>query len=231
MLTKLQFGLRGNSLTMTSLLFYAVFVVIWLTSAVPASANMPTGNYRFDVYYNGKRIGEHEFRVSRDEQEVRVQSRAQFLFKLLFVPVYRYEHVAQERWVSGCLQTLAATTNDNGEHFEVRMQSDRDGTVLNRLAPSEATVAVNDPCPASYAYWDPELLRRSEFINAQTGEVMAGRLIDHGVEERDGVPARRLTLQADAAGVIQLWYRASDSRWIGLETVRDGGTLVYRSDA
>ncbi len=230
MLTKLQFRLRGNSLNTTSLLFYAAFVVIWLASAVPASANMPTGNYRFDVYYNGKHIGEHEFRVSRNEQEVRVQSRAEFLFKLLFVPVYRYEHVAEERWVSGCLQMLAATTNDNGEHFEVRMQADRDGMVLNKLAPSAAKVAVTDPCPASYAYWDPDLLRKSEFINAQTGEVMPAQLIDHGVEERDGVPARRLTLQADAAGIIQLWYRASDSRWIALETVRDGGTLVYRSD-
>lgn len=232
MVTKSQTGLRSNSLNVGSLIFYTLFVLFWLTSASASlgSTNTEVRDYRFDVYYNGKRIGEHEFLVRRTDQEIRVQSRAQFEFRMLFVPVYRYEHIARERWVAGCLQTLAARTNDNGELFEINMQPQQGELLLSRLAPSSATVAVDDPCPASYAYWDLELLRRGELINTQTGEIMSAKLTDQGVEERDGVLARRFTLNAET-GTIELWYRESDSRWIALETVRDGGTLAYRAGA
>lgn len=232
MVTKSQTGLRSNSLNVGSLIFYTLFVLFWLTSASASlgSTNTEVRDYRFDVYYNGKRIGEHEFLVRRTDQEIRVQSRAQFEFRMLFVPVYRYEHIARERWIAGCLQTLAARTNDNGELFEINMQPQQGELLLSRLAPSSATVPVDDPCPASYAYWDLELLRRGELINAQTGEIMSAKLTDQGVEERDGILARRFTLNAET-GTIELWYRESDSRWIALETVRDGGTLAYRAGA
>lgn len=199
--------------------------------AAPSTVDARSESYLFNVYYNGKRIGEHEFRVLRNDSEIHVYSEANFVVRLLFVPVYRYEHVAEERWQSGCLQSLAASTNDNGEYFEVSMQPNQDQLLLSVLAPSASTVPLADSCPASYAYWDLDLLRRNELINSQTGAVIPARLIDRGVEELDGIAARRFTLDAQSAGVIDLWYRESDSAWIALETVRDGGTLSYRTEA
>ena len=35
---------------------------------------------------------------------------------------------------------------------------------------------------------------------------------------------------AESAGIIELWYRESDSQWIALETQRNGGRLAYRTD-
>ena len=103
--------------------------------------------------------------------------------------------------------------------------------MLSKLAPRAGTTPVEDPCPASYAYWDLDLLRRGELINAQTGDVMPARLTDQGLEEINGVSARRFTLNAQGAGIIHLWYRESDARWIALETERDGGRLSYRLQA
>jgi hypothetical protein len=232
MLSRWQSAATQRRVYYRSLFVYVLCVVAWLAGATPSVASAPmtpvAHDYRFGVYYNDKRIGEHEFSVIRNAEEIRVTSRAEFVFKLLFVPVYKYEHVAEERWQAGCLRQLDATTNDNGERFTITTEQVRDQLVLARLAPTAARIPVDDPCPASYAYWDLDLLTRTELINAQTGEIMPATLTDHGVEQFDGVPARRITLDANEAGVIHLWYRQSDNRWIGLETTRDGGILSYR---
>ena len=223
-----------------ALALWMLAVMLWLAAATPAVANplatsaqqaLTSERYRFDVYYNNKRIGEHEFQVDRDNTEIRVRSSAKFLVKLLFVPVYKYQHLAEESWHSGCLQSLAATTNDNGDYFEINMKPIGGSLLLSTVAPNPAATALRDPCPASYAYWDLDLLRRGALINSQTGDITDAQLLDRGVEEINGVSARRFTLIAGDTGNVELWYRESDSQWIRLETQRNGGTLAYRTGA
>jgi hypothetical protein len=218
-----------------SLVNVGLLAAAMLSGPAAAAANLRSDaardDYRFDVYYNGKRIGKHEFRVDRSADEIQVESEANFTIKLLFVPVYKYRHVSTERWLAGCLQTLASSTNDNGELFKVALNPGPEQPILSKLAPHPTTTPLRETCPASYAYWDLELLRRGSLINSQTGDLMPARLVDHGIEQFDGIAARRFTLDVRETGTIQLWYRESDSQWIALETVRDGGTLAYRTRA
>ena len=203
------------------------------TSLAATERSSASERFVFDVYYNDRRIGEHEFQVQRQDGEVRVQSLANFVVRLLFVPVYRYRHEAQELWQSGCLQSLESTTNDNGDRFALALQPEPStastGLRLSKWAPEPTTVTLTDPCPATFAYWDLELLQRGQLINTQTGDVGPAQLIDQGTEPLGGTMARRFTLDVEDTGQIDLWYRASDHQWLGLATQRDGGTLRYRA--
>jgi hypothetical protein len=71
----------------------------------------------FDVFFDDKRIGDHRFHLTPGEDALRVRSEADFEYRLLFVPVYRYRHEAEEIWQDGCLRnspprptTTAATS-------------------------------------------------------------------------------------------------------------------------
>jgi hypothetical protein len=190
---------------------------LWLGTlallAINPVARAAPAEYRFDVYYDDKQIGDHRFLIEPADIGLRVLSEAEFEYRLLFVPVYRYRHKAEEVWRDGCLRELNATTHDNGRRFEV--------TGLTGLD--------QHACPASFAYWDLERLRRDSLINAQTGEPVGARLIREGDDSIAGEAADRYRLELDGMADITLWYRTGDQRWIGLESRREGGTLRYRA--
>lgn len=228
-----------STLAAIALLGAIVSTTVASASKPPLStpANADTQRFVFDVFYNDRKIGEHEFQVQRQADEVRVRSLANFVVRLLFLPVYRYRHEAQELWQAGCLLSLESTTNDNGDRFALALQPaapaatrPSDGSRrLSRWTPEPSTVTLNDPCPATFAYWDLQLLQRDQLINTQTGDVGPTRLIDQGTETLGDTMTRRFTLEVEDTGQIDLWYRAADHQWLGLATRRDGGTLRYRA--
>ncbi|MEQ8484318.1 MAG: DUF6134 family protein [Pseudomonadales bacterium] len=193
----------------------AAALLLATCAVTAAQADTQGQTLRFDVYFDDKRIGEHVFEIQRDADGQRVTSEARFEYRLLFVPVYRYRHEAQEVWRDGCLQRLTSVTDDNGRRVEVARLPD----------------AAAD-CPASFAYWDRTQLERDALINAQTGEPVPARLVAQGEDAVDGEPARRYRLELDGMPDIELWYRAEDGAWLRLETRRESGTLTYqRRDA
>lgn len=229
---------RTHRFPIPAVIFYVLFILTWV-SGTAAIAHAAVGtepsrafyqdSYRFDVFYNDSRIGEHTFQIRETPQTLRVRSEAAFVMRVLLVPVYRYHHVAEEHWSHGCLQALDATTTDNGKAYEVALTNEHQRMILSRFAPEPAQEAIDHPCLGSYAYWKLDLLRRDLLLNAQTGKLGSATLVDRGEDIRDGVTARRYTLIADGVGSIDLWYRHSDGRWIGLETTRNGGRLSYRT--
>ena len=195
-----------------------------------ARAHADEAAYLYGVWYGDKRIGEHEFLISRSPEDgLHVRSEATMEFRVLFVPVYRYRHVAEEIWQDGCLTDLSAETNDNGTRYALRALA-RSGTLtLEQDAPApQATEVAALDCPASFAYWNRELLHQEQLLNPQTGVLSPVSLIAEGTELIDGAPARRYRLSAEGLSPIWLWYRATDDLWLRLETERDGHTISYR---
>lgn len=184
--------------------------------------------YRFGVFYNDRRIGEHVYEVASDADATRVRSRADFQVKLLFVTAYRYQHQANELWQDGCLSGLSSVTNDNGTRYQVVARRRQAGAELTSLAPDTEVVDLRGPCPASFAYWDRSRLQQGALLNSQTGDIAAAELIEEGSESIDGETAVRYRLETDDLAPIRLWYRRSDDAWVRLETTRDGATLQYR---
>lgn len=203
-----------------------------LAGPAGASDGAPTTTeYRFGVFYGDKRIGDHIYEVTTDGDADRVESRADFRVKLLFVTAYRYQHQANELWRDGCLAGLSSVTNDNGERFRVEAARQEAGLILTSLQPESDQVTLTSECPASFAYWDRPRLEREALINAQNGAIGAARLIEKGTEQLEDTVAVRYQLEAEGLSPIRLWYRQSDDVWIRLETDRQDGTLQYRLES
>ena len=177
-----------------------------LAGAADAQAAMRAWDFR--VYLDGEPIGRHRFTADSQGAELRLASRAKFEVTFLRVPVYSYEHRADERWRGGCLAALEARTVVNGTVQEARLPR-------------------HDGCLKSFAYWDPAILAETRLVNAQTGEITAVTVTFVGNETRAvrGRPTdtRRHRL-AGARLSIDLWYAGGD--WVALESATEGGRLL-----
>jgi hypothetical protein len=208
----------------TGLVMICLFALT-LTSPPPAQAtNNEVESWDFDVYLNDKKVGKHSFTVAEADGIKLVQSEANFKYKILFIPAYRYEHTAAERWTDNCLVDLSATTNDNGERILVTGSQTSSGFAIQRgKSPAELP-----ECVMTFAYWNPEFLEQPRLLNPQTGEY-----VDISVEKAGSdilqvrgqqVPATRFRLTAYDVD-LTLWY-SPDDEWLALESVAKGGHII-----
>ena len=208
----------------------AAGLALLLTITAPTSFAAPeAGAYTYGVFYGDRRIGEHEFAIQRSAKGLEVRSAASMEVRVLFVPVYRYRHEADELWQSRCLVELSSETNDNGTRYAVEASARSGALAIERIAPERVEKALpQQSCPATFAYWDLDLLRREHLLNAQTGRLAQVTLTAEGADSVGGTPAHRYLLKAEGLDPIHLWYRKSDYLWLRLETRRNGETLSYQ---
>ncbi len=185
----------------------------------------------FEVSYDGRKLGTHRYALTPEADALRVTSTTRLRYRLAFVPLFRYDHEANELWRDGCLVSLDATTNDDGTRYDVSARQDAGTLTLERRKPEATSETVPADCPASFAYWDRARLERSALLNAQTGKLEGIAFRAEGEDEVDGVAARRYRLTTGAGAELMLWYAADDDRWLRLETRRDKGTLTYERTA
>jgi hypothetical protein len=195
---------------------------IWLLAAV--SADAWSGDWNFQVLLDGKAIGSHHFQVSGQGSETRLRSEADFKVTVLSFPFYRYHHVSEEAFQGDCLQALSASTNENGNHQEVRGSlSDSAFVVTTRQGAS-----VLPPCIMTFDYWNPRILQQSHLLNPQTGAYVPIVVTHLGSEVLavEGKSQRTETylIVADTMK-IKLWYSA-DERWLALESPTPDGRLM-----
>ncbi|HSD39854.1 MAG TPA: DUF6134 family protein [Rhodocyclaceae bacterium] len=185
-------------------------------AALAQEPAVDAGEWDFVATLDGKAIGTHRFVVSAASAARSVTSQAQFVVRVLGIPVYRYRHEAQERWQEDCLRELHADTDDDGQRQQVAQRFD-------------------DACVMGFAYWNPRLSRQRQLIDPQTGRVGPARfepLPDASIEVRGRpVAAHGWRLVADKQR-ITVWYAADSGRWIALDAeARGGRRLSYRLPA
>lgn len=205
-----------------------LFVLLSLTTAGPALATDVSGGvtqWDFDVFLNDKKVGKHTFTVLENGGQKQVESEASFKYTVLWIPAYRYQHSAEERWDDQCLVELEAKTNANGERLEVR--GEYTGSAF-RLVNGDDTRAELPECVMTFAYWNPEFLEQSRLLNPQTGEFVEVKVEEVGTDtlevRGEPVAATRYRLTADEID-LTLWYSSND-QWLGLESVAKGGHII-----
>lgn len=203
--------------------FYAALAGLCYSFIASASTGQ---NWAFSVLLDGDKVGEHRFELtSSDRGQRRLTSHAEFKVKFLFINAYSYLHRATETWQAGCLESLEANTDDNGDKAAVDGRRRGDRFVVNS---SEGQQELPD-CVMSFAYWNPRILDQELLLNAQTGEYLPIDVSEPKAEtfttDRLSVAAHRYEL---TAGPLQLtlWYSA-DGQWLGLESDRNGKILRY----
>jgi hypothetical protein len=194
----------------------------WLLT--PGSAHAQSGDWNFQVLLDGKPIGSHHFQVTGQGGHTNLLSEADFKVTVLAVPLYRYRHVSHESFQGNCLQTLTASTNENGTRQEVRGSLNASAFVVT--TPRGATRLPS--CIMTFDYWNPRILQQSHLLNPQTGEYLPV-LVTHlgsevlAVEGRSEL-AETYLIVADSIK-IKLWYSA-DEHWLALESPTPDGRLM-----
>lgn len=194
-------------------------VLAALAVALPAHANVREWSFR--VLLDDTPIGQHRFVLHERGAEMELTSTARFDVRVLGFSAYRYVHEASESWRGGCLASLTARTDDNGEHAEVR--ASRGAERLTVSGPRSPGALRG--CVLTFAYWNPEILRAKELLNAQTGEyekVVVSRLREEPIVVRgQSVSATRFRISGPK-NPIDLWY-SPQSEWLALESTVSGG--------
>ena len=206
------------------LVMICLFALALTSPATAQAMNNEVESWNFDVYLNDKKVGKHSFTVAEADGVKLVQSEANFKYKILFIPAYKYEHTAAERWTDNCLVDLSATTNDNGERILVTGSQTNSGFAIQR---GQSPVELPE-CVMTFAYWNPEFLEQPRLLNPQTGEY-----VDISVEQAGSdilevrgqqVAATRFRLTAYDID-LTLWY-SPDDEWLALESVAKGGHII-----
>lgn len=182
--------------------------------------------WKFDVYLDDREIGYHHFHVAEAGETRQIKSVASFDYRLLFVPLFRYEHENREIWQGDCLHSIESFTDSNGEEFRVSGRQSAAGFQVSTIA-GEATLPE---CVMSFAYWNPAFLEQPTLLNTQNGEFLPVSVTGPTAEELDingtWVTANRFGLSAGTLR-IELWY-SEDREWLALESeVRGGRKLRY----
>jgi hypothetical protein len=189
-----------------------------------ASLANESREFDFKVFLDDREIGHHRFVVSGDNNETRILSEARFDVKFWFITAYTYLHTSQEVWQGGCVQSIQATTDDNGDNLFVRGENRNQSLQLQ-------THDGNQPlqgCIRTFAYWNPSLLENTKLLNAQTGilETVTFKLIGEDTITVRGQPVTALHYQLHNPKFnIDLWYTSS-RKWLALESTTESGARL-----
>jgi len=200
----------------------------WLFLAGSGPVLAGPRQWTFQVFLDDKPIGTHVFTLRDQAAGRELRSEASFTVRFLGLTVYRYEHVATERWQGECLVSLEARTNDDGVRNTVQARAEGS----NLLVLASGSREQLEGCVTTFAYWNPAILTAERLLNAQTGRLEKVRIEAQG---RDWFTnARGLASQANRYRIlgpeqpITLWYDEAQ-RWVGLESQVGGGRrLTYR---
>ena len=198
----------------------AIFTALTLNHGIAIGDEI----YTFDVFFDDRLIGEHQFvRSTTETGEEIVTSRASFALKILFFNAFKYEHSSREKWRDGCLVELEATTNTK--------KGERTTTLRNQGGEPSLTVngetkdlPKEDSCLSSFAYWRTDLSERALLMNAQSGDFvpveMSTSTDPETIERRTIIAANKLNIEVQYDG---------QGRWVGLQTaLPNDHQLTYR---
>jgi hypothetical protein len=211
---------------LTKLVFiYAAALVlseVSIANTVPGKDRSESWNFR--VMLDDMPIGYHRVRIDRTDNTKTVHTRANFDVRILFIPVYSYEHETRERWEDNCLVDISSTTDDNGENYFVNsVKQDEHLAVETRNG-----ISSFGGCVRTFAYWDVDLLNSQRLLNTQTGEYEPVSVSDMGtgqlIIDDEQIEARHFRLVAEEL-TIDLWY-TKDMHWLALESVTESGAVL-----
>lgn len=200
----------------------AALIACAITFSAHATGEVPGKQWQFEVALDGKPIGFHTFELQHDGSKQVLTTEASFDVKFLFITAFRYRHQNTEVWNEGCLSSIDASTDSNGQQFEVR--GEVDGGSFDVLS-AEGSMTL-PRCVQTFAYWNPAILESQKLLNSQTGEYEDVTVTLEGRERLavagERIDALRYRLSAKA-GDITLWYSSADNTWVGLEAPAKGG--------
>lgn len=180
----------------------------------------------FEVRRNDRPVGTHTVQFSRNGDTLTTLTRFDVKVDVLFFTAYRYVYQSRAVWRDGCLQSLTAVTDDNGEKVTVTVERRGDRLLVD--GPRGAVFAGESTLPTEH--WNARVVDDRAVINTITGRVNTVSLASEGVEQvriKGGatVPARRFAYRGELNN--EVWYDG-DGRWVKMRFPgTDGSSIDY----
>ncbi len=216
-----------------SILRLSVCTLAVLLAAAPAFARDepfdPIAAYGtdivFDVYRDGKRIGEHRVRFDKTGEALTAESRFSIRITILGLPLYKYEYTSVGTWRDGHLARLNARVDDDGTVSSVNAERSDDKLMVH--AGDVQTVAPASVFPTTH--WNPGVIGTAQVLNTITGHINSVRMKELGTENVVTGGTHRLARHFAYTGELEteVWYDMS-GRWVKMRfNGKDGTPIEY----
>ena len=210
-------------------LFFGISLAILLaftTAATPETEGVPEdGILSFDIVRNGSSIGTHTYRFDQYDGRTEVRIKTEIDYRLLLIPIYRFEHESHEVWENGRLSLLESNTNENGT--PVKLEVFRDEDLLMVMGEDGELHVDREIIPASL--WNRMMLERNETLTTISGNLKRFEVTYVGQEDvkiRGTMsPAQPFRLSGEFER--DLWYDANDILVRVQFEASDGSTVAY----
>nr|WP_298689323.1 DUF6134 family protein [uncultured Dongia sp.] len=216
-----------------------VSAMMLLAVVMPPSAWAQSGNNDFVdpialygnrahyvILRNGQQVGHHVITFDRQGDTTIVQTRADIEIPFLFLTGYRFDYQSKSVWSGRTLESLTATTDDDGDKSVVEIT--RKDKALVVAGPSGTMILDRQLLPTEH--WSIAFVQDDEVLNTITGHV--NRITKTGlasafVPAANGIiRANRYRLDGDIR--LETWYD-NEGRWLGMRFAGEDGSLIeYR---
>jgi len=183
------------------------------------------GVLAFDIVRNGEAIGTHTYRFNKSGDRTEVRIKTNIDFRLLFIPVYTFEHESREVWRNGRLTSLESLTNENGTPIKLEVHNEEDSLMV--MGEDGNLHVDHEIIPASL--WNHLVLNRTETLTTVSGNLKTFQVEYIGEESIDVRGQKTTTQHFRLTGEFErdLWYDNADVL-VGVRfEADDGSTVAY----
>ncbi len=179
-----------------------------------AGAKAETRRLDFEVKRNGHPIGSHVVTIEKRGEERLVQVALDLAVTFGPFTLYRYTHRSSERWLNDRLQSVEASTDDDGTKYALRAWAEGEKLVLE--GPEGRQTGSAETMPSSY--WNPRLRQASAWVETHWGVLLPVK-IAKGAPVTLELPGRTVqaiphTITSEKAEVTPLY--TEEGEWVGM---------------
>lgn len=138
----------------------------------------PPGRLDYKVVRDGDDIGTQSVEFTRSGDHLTVRTRVKILVTMIGIPVFRFDHQAEEQWQNGRLTAFKSKSDDDGEPRDVALKLEGDrlrGTYNGRVLDLPANLI-----PASL--WHPDTVQQHVLFDPIKGRDRQVTIVDKGTE-------------------------------------------------
>lgn len=126
------------------------------------------GVYTYNVLLNGQPVGHHQVAFFRHNGRTEIEAVSDVEVRFAFIPVFRFDHHRREVWESGRPVYIAATTDNDGDKYDITVRKSGDGAV--RVV-NDRTERFDGPIRA-LTLWNRDIVHYDTFVSLIDDEVV-----------------------------------------------------------
>jgi len=155
------------------IIFFAILTIFPYSSDAHVEHYKNLNKIEFDIFRNGKHIGEHIFSFERLENQLKVKSLINFKIKKLGVVLYKYRAEGVETYKDNKLVHFESKTNQNKKKKYVNLKLDGDNFIIDGSSYKGKTSSEH----ILGTWWNHSIVKTKAQISA-----VSGRIIEQKVE-------------------------------------------------